>query len=372
MSWKLLRGLVVSTTFAVAASMAMAAPSTAALTPPGIDALLSVDGAVGHVGEFSPEVARLVKGAGIAAKERALASYWTPERMRSARPAEKTISATMVKELTASSRAGRPQGEPFTVPPAEPTVAPTPIGPAAGPATSSAATDMTISSTQPLYPIGHPVARTSGKVFFTMRAKDYVCSAGVVNATGKSLVWTAGHCVITLDANGKRHWASNFTFVPNYQDGSAPYGHWPALIQYADSNWVFNSAWKDDVGAVLMSRNSLGQRIQDVVGGMGITFGQPIQYTWAFGYPAGSPFNGQTLWKTNGPAYDDGASIIYMENNMTGGSSGGYWLIQFNGNTGLINGHNSFGLDAIPDRMYSPYYGLATKNFYLSVESLTV
>lgn len=116
MSWKLLRGLVVSTTFAVAASMAMAAPSTAALTPPNIDALLSVDGAVSHVGEFSPEVARLVKGAGIAAKERALASYWTPERMRSARPMEKMISATTVKELTASSRASRPQGEPFTVP----------------------------------------------------------------------------------------------------------------------------------------------------------------------------------------------------------------------------------------------------------------
>ncbi|WP_433344810.1 trypsin-like serine peptidase [Micromonospora sp. CA-111912] len=361
-----------STTFAVAASMAMAAPSTAALTPPNIDALLSVDGAVSHVGEFSPEVARLVKGAGIAAKERALASYWTPERMRSARPMEKMISATMVKELTASSRASRPQGEPFTVSPAAPTVAPASIELAARPAISSAATDMTISSTQPLYPIGHPVARTIGKVFFTQNGEDYVCSAGVVNATGKSLIWTAGHCVTTLDANGKRRWSSNFTFVPNYHNGSAPYGHWPALIQYADSNWVLNNDYKDDVGAVLMPRNSLGQRIQEVVGGMGITFGQPLQYTWAFGYPAGSPFNGETLWKANSPASDAGASIIHMENNMTGGSSGGYWLIQFNGNTGLINGHNSFVLDTVPGRMYSPYYGLATKNFYLSVESLTV
>ncbi|MFF3864523.1 trypsin-like serine peptidase [Micromonospora sp. NPDC001898] len=361
-----------STTLAVAASMAMAAPSTAALTPPGIDALLSVDGAVGHVSEFSPEVARSIKGTGVAAKERALASYWTPERMRSARPAGKTISATTVGDLTAPSRASRPRGEPFTVPPAEPTVAQAPIGPAAGPATSSTATGMTISSSQPFYPIGHPVARTSGKVFFTMRGEDYVCSAGVVNASGKSLVWTAGHCVTELDENGKRRWAVNFTFVPNYQNGTAPYGHWPALITYADGNWAMHNDWKDDVGAVLMPRNSLGQRIQDVVGGMGITFGQPIQYAWAFGYPAGPPFNGQTLWRANSLAHDAGASIIYMENDMTSGSSGGYWLTQFNGSTGLINGHNSFVLDTVPGRMFSPYYGLATQNFYLSVESLTV
>ena len=121
-----------------------------------------------------------------------------------------------------------------------------------------------------------------------------------------------------------------------------------------------------------MPRNSLGQRIQDVVGGMGITFGQPIQYTWAFGYPAGSPFNGQTLWKTNGPAYDDGA-LHHLH-----GKQHDRWRVRrllahpVQRQHGMINGHNSFGVDAIPDRMYSPYYGLATKNFYLSVESLTV
>ncbi|BCJ69682.1 hypothetical protein GCM10009779_08590 [Polymorphospora rubra] len=53
-------------------------------------------------------------------------------------------------------------------------------------------------------------------------------------------------------------------------------------------------------------------------------------------------------------------AVNYMENSMTGG----YWLTNFDGEHGVVNGHNSFGYDHLPQYTYSPYYGLATSNFY--------
>ena len=41
---------------------------------------------------------------------------------------------------------------------------------------------------------------------------------------------------------------------------------------------------------------------------------------------------------------------------MTGGSSGGPWLISIAGTFGYVNGHNDFKYTNDPNHMYSPYY----------------
>ena len=112
--------------------------------------------------------------------------------------------------------------------------------------------------------------------------------------------------------------------------------------------------------------------IQNVVGAQGIAFSLPYYpAVTAFGYPADAPFNGELLWRADSHSFDAGASIIFMQNQMNGGSSGGYWLSGFNGESGLVNGHNSFMVDNAKGFMFSPYYGLSTSAFYNEVKDYT-
>lgn len=369
-------GLVAVTVFSVAMTTALAGPAGAA------DPSLSPTGqAVGTTALLTPEVARNVKGTGPAARERALTEYWTPQRMRDARPPEMVLSdaAKSAAVLGAQTRTDRDQ-EPVVIPSAAPTVtspgavapttaddvvAPDAIQPYPPPAVGS-------NTFQPSFPVGHKVARTMGKAFFTLNGVARVCSAGVVNSPGKSLVWTAGHCVHGGGSSGT--WAANWVFVPNYTlnsagDPVAPYGVWPSAGLFADSVWVDEGEMHSDVGVAILQRRS-GQLIQDVVGGQGIVFSMSYYPTVAaFGYPAETPFDGEHLWQANGPTFDAGASIIFMQNHMNGGSSGGYWLANFNGESGLVHGHNSFMLEALPGIMFSPYYGWSTHLFYDLVKS---
>ena len=105
---------------------------------------------------------------------------------------------------------------------------------------------------------------------------------------------------------------------------------------------------------------------------------QAIAFNWAhpaqvyaFGYPQAPPFDGQTLWADANTAYNNGDGTIYMFNDMTGGSSGGYWLWQFDGNWGYVNGHNDFKYTAYPQYMFSPYYGDQVANLYNAVRNLS-
>ncbi|MEV0398168.1 trypsin-like serine peptidase [Polymorphospora rubra] len=234
-------------------------------------------------------------------------------------------------------------------------------GPAAGGAGTTA-----IGPFKPRYAIGHPVARTIGKVFFNHMGEDLVCSAGIVNSASRSLVWTAGHCVAD-----EGHFAQNWIFVPNYNmdhswpQSPAPYGYWYARWLLAPGDWVDHGISYNDIGAAVMWPSSSGTRIQDYLGAQGISFNLPyFPFSYAYGYPADPPYDGEYLYLAIAQAHDAGGSVIYMENSMTGGSSGGYWLTNFDGEYGVVNGHNSFGFDHLPQYTYSPYYGLATSNFY--------
>lgn len=304
--------------------------------------------------KLSPDVARNVRGSGVEAEHRALAAYWSPARMKAAKP---DTEMPAVKAAAASSRpanqaraAAKPQGAAQKIAPAAPKAAPkvTHSGPVA------AAYD-------PMYPVGHPVARTVGKVFFTSFGVNYVCSGAIVNSEGKSQVWTAGHCLSSGAA-----WNYNWTFVPNYYNGVAPYGYWYSYSLTTTTGWFYNNNdWANDVGTAIMYRNN-GWRIADYFGGQGIAWNQAINgnYVYAFGYPQGSPFNGCCLYAEQGYMYDGGGGTIYMLNYMTGGSSGGPWLGWFDGNWGYINGHNDFKYNAYPQYMFSPYYGNQVANVF--------
>ncbi len=357
MSNRFLGGLVatiaITATLATGAASAGAAPtSTAVSRAPAASNVSSTS-------RLTPEVARMVKGAGPAAEQKALASYWSPARMKAAKsdsllPSQKAAAGRSARPQSLAASA-KPQGLAARTAPSAPLKAPKAAAP-------NAALPMAYN---PGYPVGSPVARTSGKVFFTSFGLNYVCSATVVNSEGKSEVWTAGHCV----SDGKA-WNTNWVFVPNYVNGWAPYGYWYAKALWTTSAWFNNNNdFSNDVGAAVMWRNS-GWRIADYLGGQGIAWNYPLQYVYAFGYPQAAPFNGQTLWAERGSTFAWGADQG-MVNYMTGGSSGGAWLGWFNGSWGYINGHNDYKYGSLPAYMFSPYYGNQVANLFNTVRGIS-
>jgi V8-like Glu-specific endopeptidase len=258
--------------------------------------------------------------------------YWTPKRMRNAQPAE--------IELTGGDPQPRQQELPL------PTVAPIPYS-------SFELADTTS------YP-----NRVHGKVFFSRPGRgNFVCSGTVVESNNDSTVITAGHCV-----NDNGVWSTNFLFVPGYRNGQTPYGTWAASDLLATQQWVQSENLRYDVGAAVIAHDANNQELEDVVGARGIAFNQPAQQLYlSHGYPAASPFDGSKLWAcesqfgwldTGLPG--TGPPTMAIGCDMTGGSSGGGWV---------IDGHNVVSLNSYrylsqTEVMFGPYFDSTAENLY--------
>ena len=350
-----LAGLAV---LAAISGAALTSPSSAQAAP-APQAPAAAAATVSHPNTLTPAVRKLIKGTGVAAEAKAVATYWSPARMKAAKPLDDQVLQRRGQAPRQQTRSLDPRaGKPSTVAPARAAAAPKAI-------TSSAADARRVTA-YPNLPYYHPVARTNGKVFFTRGGGNFVCSATIVNSEGKSLVWTAGHCVVD-----RKVWDSNFAFVPSYNNGSRPYGTWYSRQLTTTSGWYHNRDFSQDVGAATMYRN-FGYRITDYLGAQGITWNQPANFsTCAFGYPQGSPFTGQYLTRACGSTYNAGNGTLYMSSGMTGGSSGGAWYRNFDGNWGWVNGHNDFIYTSSPSWMYSPYYGNQVASLYNAVRHQT-
>jgi V8-like Glu-specific endopeptidase len=214
---------------------------------------------------------------------------------------------------------------------------------------------------------GGKIVATEGRVFFTYTGRTASCSGTAVTSGNESTVITAGHCV-KLD--GAFH--TNWVFVPAYNNGSTPYGTWTAKKTYATPQWVASEDINYDVGAAVVNPLN-GQNLTDVVGGQGIAFNQARgQNMYAFGYPAASPYDGSRLIYCSGSTFNalisDG---IGMTCDMTGGSSGGGWFLQFSESTGagIVNSVNSYKINFIPTWMFGPYFGADAQNLYNTAQA---
>ena len=253
--------------------------------------------------------------------------YWTSERMLEATPADVLFDATAAKK-SATSAVDR--GEPITV--------------AAQKASSGASTKAT-----PEAPIAH-----IGKVFFTSAGGNYVCSGNAVASGNRSVVSTAGHCL----NEGPGAFVTNFVFVPAYENGNAPYGQFPAIELHAPTQWTQGGDISYDTGFAVVGTVG-GSSLIDTVGGSGLSFNDSTGLTYdAYGYPAASPFTGETLQSCYGSATPDPYGQSDSQGipcDMTGGSSGGPWFL--GGSSGAQNSVNSFGYNAVANTMFGPYWG---------------
>ena len=258
---------------------------------------------------------------------------WKPERMQSAKEANKTISTQ-----DAAAEQGVTDPEPA---PVEATAEKTPY---------------------------HDNAAPVGKVFFDSPDGPAVCSGTVVkdvNHPGKSnLVWTAGHCV---HAGGNGGWYRNIVFVPAYNDLGkseaqlrnaaaseiAPYGNWWADWVSTSNEWIQGGSETGGAGAaydyaVLHVKPEQGAKsLEETVGAaLDVDFSAPpatdVATMGAWGYPAAPPYNGLRMFKcldrpgrlSLSPALP---TMYRIGCTMTGGSSGGGWFRVVDGETKLVS-----------------------------------
>ena len=290
------------------------------------------------------------------AEHRRIVDYWTPARMRNAVPGDQIVAGRSNASAGGSVERGTP----------------TVIGPRAkarpgAPGGGTGGTD----GTGGYYSGGGKIVQTTGKVFFTMGGTNYVCSGSSAPSANKDVVLTAGHCV----NEGPGAYATNFAFVPAYDDGARPYGTFTARALLTTSQWANQGDFDYDVGFAVM--NPLGGTdLADTVGTQGIGFNLTRgQLTYSFGYPAARPYDGTDIAYCFDTVFDDtfyGSQDQGMDCNMTGGSSGGPWLVGYSASTGAgtLNSVNSFGYRGIKDVMWGPYFGTVAQQTYTTAANM--
>src|SRR5690349_18171366 len=124
--------------------------------------------------------------------------------------------------------------------------------------------------------------RTNGRIFgFDPRSGAYSCSGTALNTPSRSIVLTAGHCVIEDGSVGQR-----ISFVPAYDHGARPFGTFRAQVAFVMPQWRNGENPDFDVAALRVAPNDLGH-LTDVVGGRGYATGRRRQADFQiFGYPA--------------------------------------------------------------------------------------
>jgi hypothetical protein len=122
----------------------------------------------------------------------------------------------------------------------------------------------------------------------------------------RSLVWTAGHCLLYMGV-----WRGRIMFIPGYRyyNGThyAPHGMWRART---DGLWA--TKWRQsgenfsyDFGAILVKTKVIQgrtRRLNDYAGAAAIQFRQVPEYIYEHGYPAAGTrdnpnWNGNALWQ---------------------------------------------------------------------------
>ncbi len=135
------------------------------------------------------------------------------------------------------------------------------------------------------------------------------CSGSVYNSPRGNVVVTAGHCLNSGGTNGSAgRWHSDVRFVPARNMtvlNVYPYGVWYASQLWTSTGWSQYSDKHFDWAAFAVPTNASGQRLQDVVGALGWSFGHDStvmrgKQMMSAGYP-GNRDGGRRMWYCTGP-----------------------------------------------------------------------
>ena len=268
-------------------------------------------------------------------------SFWTPARMRAAKPVEVLMHRRPA--LAAASRA-----------------------------------PVKLATESDFEAVADPTApeyRQNGVIFFLVFGIfPGRCSGTAVDSPNRSVVFTAGHCVFDGGLGGL--WFNeDWVFVPGYRFGQRPFGVFPATRIDATRQWVADGSENADVGAAVVGRNEKGQRLGAAVGGAGIAWNlKPNQVFDVHGYPVEAPFDGETQRVCKQRPYlghdpesflSPGPLNVSVACEVTGGASGGGWTIAGN----RLNGVTDYGYFDDPETDHGAYFGTEVARLYGRVGS---
>jgi hypothetical protein len=284
----------------------------------------------------SADPARPSAAAGGSAEARAaarVARYWTPARMRGARPLDLVVDHRGEARL----RVGAASAEP-----------------AAGASFLAVPTPDT------------PPYSFNGRIFIRRGDLAGYCSGTAIDSPTRQLVLTAGHCINSGREGGEASvWSDYLQFVPAYHGGVAPFGAFVARRKEirAPRQWTKQGNPDFDLGAFLTLPNAAGVNVADAVGG-GATIVTDLsrhQTFQSFGYPGRikymqhctSPYIGDDLVSNPFP----GPPTLGIRCHWAPGASGGGWLI---GDGTQINGVNAYLHLDNRSRTFGPYFSRET------------
>jgi V8-like Glu-specific endopeptidase len=276
----------------------------------------------------------------LARSDEEVLAYWTPQRMESAVPLplpKVYLPQHLRQQLRALNEKDAAREDALVVSEPEPADAPTAVPLAGG-------FDTRLVANIGVYPY-----IITGKLFMTFGTSNYVGSAWTI---GERSVFTAGHCV----HEHNRGWATNVVFESGYNNG-AHTGSWALGTLASLDGWVSGEDFQYDMGMGVAA-----SPIRPTTGKAGwIANLNPIQgKIKSIGYPAepiaGYNFNGQQMWECDGDYREVSGNIMSMNNNMTGGCSGGPGMYLYSGQYYSI-WVNSFRYTTEPNILRSPYFG---------------
>lgn len=193
--------------------------------------------------------------------------------------------------------------------------------------------------------------RAVGALFYRIGGLDSRCTA---TAIGNYAAITAAHCLYD-GAN----FATDIVFVPGYTKGKRPPKNtWSAAYPLIAPEWLASRDLRYDYAAIIFHPNN-GRTLEQAAGRVDFGWNASSENSWfILGYPALPPFDGKKQWIcASGSAVPDvGHPLprpIGLGCDMTGGSSGGPWIVDYRGGN-LVNGVTSYtttGVDA-----HSPYF----------------
>jgi V8-like Glu-specific endopeptidase len=160
-------------------------------------------------------------------------AYWTPERMRSAKPMTVSRQREDAKVRVSNETGNRAQRTMSTDTQAEPRL--------------TRASEFQPAAEYP-FPYGrrsveNPLRKVSpyrqvGRVFFRQNGVRYSCSGSSVVGGWRSVVFTAGHCL----NDGAGNWSTDVVFVPARRNGKRknPYSKFSAKELWVPAGWSDN------------------------------------------------------------------------------------------------------------------------------------
>jgi hypothetical protein len=296
------------------------------------------------------------------ATARAAEAYWTAARMKAARPMP-IPTLTLDREAVEAAADEVEEASPFRALPGyspgwRPGSAPhknvkyyIPVGHPMYPVTAAAADGFQPQhGTAPTNPKDGPYGpfqrytefdpitsyprSTHGKLYFTLPGQgNFVCSATVIH---RGTLITAGHCNA---AGSGGPLATNRLFCPSHRNGVNSRGCWSVIASKTSAGWLNNGDPDYDYACLVTQTTgtTIANRIGNVTGWLGRSWNfAPSQAVRTFGYPQAAPFSGGRLETTQSTEWYShnftagGQSSKIIGSDLTGGSSGGSWVLGWN------------------------------------------